>query len=88
MTYLFTLTNLSRANLSGASLNRGNLSEANLLEADLSRANLSGAENLTPSQVRSALNWELAIYDEGLREQLGLDAALSNNEQNNGQDEA
>ncbi|MBD2605716.1 pentapeptide repeat-containing protein [Scytonema hofmannii FACHB-248] len=82
-----TSANLSDANLSGANLSYANLSGANLSLADLSLAdlsladlyfadlsgvNLSLAENLTPEQVKSAKNWEKAIYDDKFRQKLGL----------------
>ena len=58
---------LSGANLSGADLSRADLSRANLYGANLSGADLSGADlsrarNLTLKQIKSALNWENAIY--------------------------
>ncbi len=59
--------NLSRAYLSVADLRGAYLSRADLSEADLSGADLRGAylievRNLTPSQIRSTVNWEEANY--------------------------
>ncbi|MCC5630419.1 pentapeptide repeat-containing protein [Nostoc sphaeroides CHAB 2801] len=70
-------TNLSGAYLSGANLSFANLSfayiyNANLNGASLMSSNLSGAKNLTPEQVKSAKNWEQAIYDKEFRTKLGL----------------
>ncbi len=69
--------NLSGANffetdLSGADLSGADLSGANLSEANLSGTNLKGAKNLTPEQVKSAINYQDAEYDEDFRAQLGL----------------
>ena len=68
----FKKTDLSRTNLQGANLTQvdffqTNLAEANLAEAELKGANLAEANlikaiNLTPSQIKSACNWEKAIY--------------------------
>ncbi|MDZ8079441.1 MAG: pentapeptide repeat-containing protein [Nostoc sp. DcaGUA01] len=71
---------LSNANLSGANLHNANLNGADLayqyglseLGNELGVANLSGAKNLTPEQVKSAKNWEKAIYDKEFRAKLGL----------------
>jgi len=63
---------LSRAHLSGAILAEANLSGANLSGADLRDADLSSAINLKPQQIKSAINWKTAIYDEALRKELGL----------------
>jgi uncharacterized protein YjbI with pentapeptide repeats len=70
-------TDLSFADLRGANLSEASLFDANLGDANLSNANLSdadlwGAKNLTPKQVKSAKNWEKAIYDEAFRAKLGL----------------
>ena len=50
------------ADLRGADLRDANLRYANLSEANLSEANLMEIKNLTPSQIKSACNWEEAIY--------------------------
>ena len=60
-------TNLSHANLAKANLYRTNLSKANLAKTNLSKANLTSAnlksaKNLTPTQIKSACNWEKAFY--------------------------
>lgn len=59
--------NLNQANLSGAKLQEAILKEADLKkailkEADLERAVLKQAKNLTPKQIKSAHNWQQAIY--------------------------
>ena len=69
--------NLFRADLWKTSLWRANLEEANLKEAILEEANLEGAnlrraKGLTIEQVKSAQNWEKAIYDDNFRKKLGL----------------
>ncbi len=53
---------LIRADLRGADLRGADLSSAYLSSAYLSSANLSDAKNLTPAQIKSALNWDKAIY--------------------------
>ncbi|KYC34538.1 hypothetical protein WA1_51005 [Scytonema hofmannii PCC 7110] len=80
-------SDFSRAKLNGAnlrntympevSLQNTDLSQADLLQANLSKSDLSGADfrgvrNLTPEQVKSARNWEKAIYDEDFAKKLGL----------------
>lgn len=76
--------NLKNTNLSGAT----NLNNTNFYKTNLSDANLScwdellngkhicpdfrGAKNLTPQQVKSAKNWQQAIYDKEFRKKLGL----------------
>ncbi|MDZ8108497.1 MAG: pentapeptide repeat-containing protein [Nostoc sp. DedQUE12a] len=71
---------LSNANLSGANLHNANLNGVDLayqyglsdLGNEFGVANLSGAKNLTPEQVKSAKNWEKAIYDKEFRAKFGL----------------
>ncbi|QHG21039.1 hypothetical protein GJB62_34860 (plasmid) [Nostoc sp. ATCC 53789] len=73
---------LRQADLRNADLRRVNLRHADLRGADLSVPDLSGAElsdivlngarNLTPEQVKKAVNWEKASYSEEFRVQLGL----------------
>ncbi len=63
---------LKDVNLSNADLKFANLKDVNLSNADLRGADLRGAENLTREQVKSAKNWDKAIYDEEFRKQLGL----------------
>jgi uncharacterized protein YjbI with pentapeptide repeats len=76
-----TGTNLTGANLTGANLRAANLTGANLTGAELGCykfnsllfcTNFLGAINLTPEQVKSAKNWQQAIYDEDFRKKLGL----------------
>ncbi|MFB2937544.1 pentapeptide repeat-containing protein [Aerosakkonemataceae cyanobacterium BLCC-F154] len=56
------LANLKDANLMEANLQYAFLSEANLKEANLEGANLSYAQSVTRKQIKSACNWEKAIY--------------------------
>ncbi|MEO0685150.1 MAG: pentapeptide repeat-containing protein, partial [Cyanobacteria bacterium J06649_11] len=68
---------LSSAKLNSADLRNANLSSANLDGTNIKNANLSGtnltnALNLTPEQVKSAANWDKAIYSEEFLVVLGL----------------
>ena len=63
---------LYRADLSGANLYRAGLSGANLGGANLIGADLSGVKNIDPEQIKQANNWELAQFDEEMKEKLGL----------------
>ncbi len=63
---------LSGADLTGADLGRANLSGADLLLANLQGADLRGAIYLTESQVKAALNWDLAFYSDDFLTELGL----------------
>ena len=80
-------TDLINADLSNADLSNADLSNAYLMNADLSNAdlrdtildkadlhntNLVNAKGLKPKQVKSANNWEKAIYNQDFRKQLGL----------------
>jgi Pentapeptide repeats (8 copies) len=56
------LANLKGANLMEAYLQYAFLSEANLKEANLKGANLSYPQSLTRKQIKSACNWDKAIY--------------------------
>lgn len=75
--------NLSNANLTGAYLNMANLTatrldnanlkNAQLINANLFQAYLFNAKNLTNEQIKSACNWQEAIYteaDENLKPRL------------------
>jgi uncharacterized protein YjbI with pentapeptide repeats len=64
--------NLAKATLLGANLYRAHLEGAILSEADLERADLQGATGLSASQIKAAKNWEMAFYDRGFLEVLGL----------------
>jgi uncharacterized protein YjbI with pentapeptide repeats len=69
--------NLGSANLGGAKLVEANLKNANLGQADLTNtdlngANLTGVRYITPSQIRSAKNWDKAAYSPVLSKELGL----------------
>ena len=63
----FANANLAKANLKNANLYRtdfanADLANANLAKANLKNANLKSAKNLTPTQIKSACNWEKAFY--------------------------
>lgn len=64
------MTNLKNADLSGANLNGANLSDANLSGANLYDADLTATKGLTINQIKSAKNWENAIFDENIKRQL------------------
>ena len=53
---------LFRANLQDANLDSANLQNTDLGWANLQNAFLKDAQNLTPQQIKSACNWEEAIY--------------------------
>ena len=53
---------LRRVNLQEAILRRANLQEASLFRANLQEVVLWEAKNLTSQQIKSACNWENAIY--------------------------
>ena len=60
-------SNLSSASLEGAflfdaSLSSANFQGTNLFGADLNNVNLIDAQNLTSTQIKSACNWQQAIY--------------------------
>jgi len=63
---------LEGAYLEGAHLEGAYLEGAHLKGADLRAAHLKGAKNLTVEQVKSALNWKTASYDDEFRQKLGL----------------
>lgn len=63
---------LSNANLSNTDLRNANFSQANLTNSKLNDADLRGAKNLTIKQLKSALNWDMAKYDDDFRLKLGL----------------
>jgi uncharacterized protein YjbI with pentapeptide repeats len=63
---------LEGAHLEGADLEGADLGFANLEGANLAATYLKEAKGLTVEQVKSAINWELAYYDDEFRQQLGL----------------
>jgi len=63
---------LKDSNLSGADLSNSDLDGADLSNANIANANFRQARNLTVRQIKSARNWELAIFDEEFRQQLDL----------------
>ena len=54
--------NLESANLESATLKFANLADANLEEANLENTNFIRVKNLTNSQIKSACNWDKAVY--------------------------
>ena len=64
--------NLRRAYLRGAYLTGAHLSQAHLTGVYYFGADLTGAKNLTPDHVKTARDWEGAIYDNDFRKKLGL----------------
>jgi uncharacterized protein YjbI with pentapeptide repeats len=76
--------NLEYSRLIGADLKRAELNFAKLHGADLRDAYLGGADlrrakGLKPEQVKEALNWEEAIYNEDFRKELGLPPSEDSN---------
>lgn len=67
--------NLSSSELSQANLQGAKLYGANLEGANLQGANLQGALEITPAQVKAALNWQIATYSDPFRQKLGLPKA-------------
>ncbi|MEO1561236.1 MAG: pentapeptide repeat-containing protein, partial [Cyanobacteria bacterium J06632_19] len=65
-------TNLSQAQLWGANFSSANLKSTNFKGADIKNSNFFLVENLTPQQIKAALNWREAKYDLDFRFQLGL----------------
>jgi len=69
--------NLSFADLSGANLSFANLSNTNLIYTILENANLEGADLrgaiFDPEEIKKAKNWDKAIYDEDMKNELGLE---------------
>lgn len=68
----FQGANLTNASLWRADFQGADLQGANLTNADLQGADLVGAENLTPTQIKAAKNWDKAKYNPEFRKQLGL----------------
>ncbi|MEO0374401.1 MAG: pentapeptide repeat-containing protein [Cyanobacteria bacterium P01_A01_bin.17] len=63
----FVGANLGAANLIGA-----DFADTSLTKANLARSDLRSATNLLPEQIQMASQWEAAVYDVELQEQLGL----------------
>jgi uncharacterized protein YjbI with pentapeptide repeats len=63
---------LAGANLSNTNLKNANLGQADLTNTDLDGADLTGVKYITPSQVKSAKNWNKATYSSLLSKELGL----------------
>ncbi len=64
--------NLRQANLRAANLEGASLKNARLNEADLLYANLLGVKEVTAIQIKEAKNWQMALYDQLLSDNLGL----------------
>ena len=87
--FIFIKAHLSEINLSGAylrtNLQQAYLKKANLLGADLKGANLHGAvlldAKITPKQIKSACNWEKAIYKGEWHWEEETETWVANNEQ-------
>ncbi len=54
---------LSKANLTKTDLSGADLTDVNLSDANLNKADFRKVKNLTIAQIKTAKNWELAIYD-------------------------
>ena len=68
---------LKNAKLQGAILKQASLSGADFTDAELKDADLQGAKffqtkGITPSQIKSAKNWQVAYYDSDLLKDLEL----------------
>ena len=63
----FSNSDLSNANLRGADLSDTKIDQANIKNTDF-----TFAKNLTVNQVKSAKNWQSAIYDDKFRRKLDL----------------
>lgn len=64
---------LRRADLTGCKLTRAMLTDAELMDANLSKCDLRGVRGVSVDQIRSARNWEKAIFDPGMVTSLGID---------------
>jgi uncharacterized protein YjbI with pentapeptide repeats len=69
--------NLQEAGLHWADLRNANLQHADIRDAVLEDADLHGADlrkarNITVEQIKTARNWEQAMYDDDFRHELGL----------------
>ncbi|MBW4484163.1 MAG: pentapeptide repeat-containing protein [Tildeniella torsiva UHER 1998/13D] len=69
---------LEEANLQGAKFRDANLEGSNLKGANIQAAVLSEAKGLTAEQVKTAQNWEKAIYSPGFSLELGLSDVRAN----------
>jgi hypothetical protein len=73
--------NLQQADLTKANLQQADLAEANLQQANLAGANLTGRKNLTSEQIKSACNWDEAIYEGEWHWEEKTETWVPNNEQ-------
>ena len=64
--------NFSRAKLNGANFSDAYMSNVNFQNADLLQVDFRSVQNLTIEQVKSAQNWEKALYDEDFAKKLNL----------------
>ncbi len=69
-------SDLGRGNLRKADLIGAKLQNANLGRADLQGANLNAAPGLTALQVKKAMNWKLAYYDNEFLRKNGKELGL------------
>ncbi len=65
-------TNLSHAKLVEANLHGAFFRDAALSEANVEKADIREAYDLTPHQIQSATNWQLALYSPAFSMELGL----------------
>ncbi len=69
----FTGAKLMKADLRGTDLSNANFKGANLDGAKISnKTNFFGAKGLKADQIKAAKDWELGIYNEDFRKDLGL----------------
>ncbi|MBE9181181.1 pentapeptide repeat-containing protein [Oculatella sp. LEGE 06141] len=64
--------NFNNADLRDADLRGADLHDADFHDANLCMADLRKAKNLIPVQVKSAQNWDKAIYDKAFRSHVGI----------------
>ncbi len=69
---IITDTNFVRANLERAYFGDNSFLKTNLKDADIKKTKFFGVENLSSAQIKSALNWQEAIYDAALTSKLRL----------------
>lgn len=80
-----TNANLLQADFTGAELKKVNFTEANfsqtiLQNADIWCADFRTAKNLTINQIKLAKNWQEAIYDPNIQQELGLQLESKEND--------
>ncbi|GAB4244659.1 MAG: hypothetical protein Kow0049_34560 [Stanieria sp.] len=65
-------TNFVRANLAQAYFGDVNFTDSIFRDANLKQTKFFGVENLTTAQIKTAINWQEAIYDTALQNKLKL----------------